>query len=62
MIVNKEVLLIHPVWGLLFLMAYVAAIYVFFKTDGNIVLAALTLCLWVISTSYTVYWYHGIPM
>jgi hypothetical protein len=62
LIVNKEVLLIHPAWGLLFLMAYVTAIYVFFKTDGNIVLTALALCLWMIGTSYTVYWYHGIPM
>tara|TARA_Y100001958_G_C21154673_1_gene489991 strand:+ start:943 stop:1134 length:192 start_codon:yes stop_codon:yes gene_type:complete len=61
MIVSKKVLLIEPVWCLLFLMAYVIAFYVFFKTKGNIALAVFTLLSSMIGSVAIVYWYHGIP-
>ena len=60
MIVNKQVLLVHPAWCLLFVFAYVLAFYVYYKTT-NIFASAIALCAWMILSSYTLYWYYGIP-
>tara|TARA_Y100001970_G_C13588350_1_gene534241 strand:- start:288 stop:473 length:186 start_codon:yes stop_codon:yes gene_type:complete len=51
---------IHPCWMILFLMAYVAAFYVFDKTDGNIIAAALTLVGWNLTSVAIVYYYYGL--
>tara|TARA_B100001989_G_C24191898_1_gene294093 strand:+ start:123 stop:323 length:201 start_codon:yes stop_codon:yes gene_type:complete len=61
LIVNKQILVVHPAWMILFLTAYVFAFYVFFKTEGNIFLAAFSLCTWMIGSSAILYWYYGIP-
>ena len=61
MITTKKVLIVHPAWCLLFLMAYVFAFYVFFKSEGNIILAGFALCAWMIGSSAILYWYYGIP-
>ncbi len=61
MIATKKVLIVHPAWCLLFLMAYVFAFYVFFKSEGNIILAGFALCAWMIGSSAILYWYYDIP-
>lgn len=57
---TKATLHVDPGWIPLFLMAYVAAFYVFDKTDGNIVAAALTLVAWNITSVAIVYYYYGL--
>ena len=59
MIVTKNVLLVHPAWCLLFLMAYVFAFYVFSKTD-DIAISVFSLCAWMSGSAAIVYWYYGI--
>ncbi len=51
---------IHPTWMILFLMAYVAAFYVFHKTNGNIWAAAITLVTWNLTSVSSVYYYYGL--
>ena len=59
MVVTKEVLLIHPAWILLFLFCYVVAFYVFYKTC-NLFIAAITLALCMIGSSYIIHSYYGL--
>jgi hypothetical protein len=51
---------IHPSWMALFLMAYLAAFYVFYKTDGNIWASAITLVTWNLTSVAAVYYYYGL--
>ena len=62
MITTKAVIHVHPAWLILFLMGYVVAFYIFFKTEGNIVLTSLSLLAWMIGSMFSLYWYYGIPM
>ena len=60
MLTTKSVIEVHPSWLILFLMAYVAAFYVFDKTNGNIMIAAITLVTWMITSVAILYSYYGL--
>ena len=59
MIKTKEVLVIHPAWMLAFLLCYVLAAYVFFKTN-SIFIAGLTLGLSMVFVAFIVHAYYGL--
>ena len=60
MLKTTTTLHVDPAWIPLFLMSYVAAFYVFDKTDGNIFAAGLTLLAWNIASVTAVYYYYGL--
>ena len=59
MIRTKEVLVIHHAWMLAFLLCYVLAAYIFFKTD-SIFIAGLTLGLSMVFVAFVVHAYYGV--
>ena len=59
MIKTKEVLVIHPVWMLAFILCYILAAYVFLKTD-SIFIAGLALGLSMVFVAFTVHVYYGL--
>ena len=59
MLVQKEVLIIHPSWILLFLLCYAIAFYVYFKTC-NIFVSALSLASCMVGSAYIVHAYYGL--
>ena len=60
MIKQIDVLVIHPAWMLLIILAYVASAFVTFKTE-NLFYGVSSFVAWAISSVALIYWYYGIP-
>lgn len=60
MIKQVDILIIHPAWMILIILAYAAGIFAFFKTE-NLFFGVATFVAWTISSVALIYWYYGIP-
>ncbi len=59
MIQTKEVLVIHPAWMLAFLLCYVLAAYIFFKSD-SIFAAGLSLGVSMVFVAFIIHSHYGL--
>ena len=57
MIKDVEVLVIHPLWLLVFVLGYGFGIYVFLKTD-SIFAAGISVGVWLSATARLIYYYY----
>ena len=60
MIKQVDVLVIHPAWMLLIILAYVISAFVTFKTE-SLFYGVASFIIWTISSVALIYWYYGIP-